>query len=235
MRVLSVTHGPTVPGGVFEEVAAADGHQLVRWSPPAGTRPAPARDYDAVLVFGGAMHPDQDELHGWLAEEVRFLRSALAEGVPVLGVCLGSQLLARAAGAAVGPAPAREIGWLDVELTPAGRADPVLGMLPERTTAFQWHSYTFAVPPGAVELARSDVCAQAFRLERAWGIQFHAEVTAAMVDAWIDEGADELPMPRAALRDETARRISAWNAQGRALAKAFLAGAARARGRVHDR
>ena len=170
MRVLSLNHGPNVPGGVFDETVEASGHELERWSVPVDGIPASLAKYDAVMVFGGSMHPDQDDEFVWLADEEAFLRSVLAAGVPALGVCLGSQMLARAAGAPVRPAPEAEIGWLEVELTPEGRADPVLGALPPRTRAFQWHSYTFGIPEGGAELARSAVCTQAFRLGNAWGI-----------------------------------------------------------------
>ena len=195
MRILSVTHGPTVPGGVFDEVVVAAGHDLERWVVPLGGVPQPVSSYDALMVFGGSMHPDQDAQFGWLEREAEMLAQALAEGVPVLGVCLGAQLLARAAGARVGPAPAAEIGWFEVELTPEGISDPVLGVLSPWTEAFQWHHYTFEIPRGATELARSAVCTQAFRVgERAWGIQFHAEVTLEMLRAWTNEDPDELPV-----------------------------------------
>ncbi len=146
MRVLSVTHGPTVPGGLFDEAVEAAGHMLERWLVPDGGSPDRASSYDAVMVFGGSQHPDQDDRFGWLGREEEFLRDVLADEVPVFGVCLGAQMLARAAGASVGPASAPEIGWLDVSLTDDGAADPVLGVLPARATVFQWHHYTFTSP-----------------------------------------------------------------------------------------
>jgi len=223
MRVLSVTHGPSVPGGVFDEVVEAAGHELERWVVPVGGAPQPPARYGAVMVFGGSTHPDQDEQFDWLAREEAFLQEALAEDVPVIGVCLGAQMLARAAGAWVGPVSTPEIGWFEVDLTPAGRADPVLGVLPPRTRAFQWHSYTFGIPDGGVELASSEACTQAFRLgERAWGIQFHAEVTLEMVRTWTVEETDELPAPTDVFLAETEERIAAWNEQGRKLCGAFL-------------
>ena len=103
------------------------------------------------------------------------------------------------------------------ELTEAGLDDPVLGTLPPRTQAFQWHSYTYELPDGAVELARSAVCTQAFRRDRAWGIQFHAEVTLSMIEAWAVEGADELPVPAGELVAMSSSRIDAWNENGRGL------------------
>jgi GMP synthase-like glutamine amidotransferase len=224
MRVLSVTHGPTVPGGVFDDAVENAGHVLERWLVPDGGVPAPARDYDAVMVFGGSQHPDQDDHFAWLAHEEAFLREVLAEEVPVFGVCLGAQMLARAASASVGPASAPEIGWHEVSLTGEGAADPVLGVLPNRATVFQWHHYTFSLPPDATPLAESTICLQAFRLadRPAWGIQFHAEVTQTMVEAWTDEDPDDLPMPPSVLRVESEARMEGSNAQGRALAEAFL-------------
>ena len=227
MRVLSVTHGPSVPGGVFDEVVEAAGHELERWVVPVGGAPQPPAAYDAVMVFGGAMHPDEDEHFGWLEREADFLQEALAEDIPVVGVCLGAQMLARAAGAWVAPARSPEIGWLEVELTPEGRADPVLGVLPPRTEAFQWHRYTFGIPEGGTELARSALCTQAFRLGRhAWGLQFHAEVTLPMVQSWVAEGSDELPVTAEAFLAEAEARIEGWNEHGRKLCAAFLEAAA---------
>jgi GMP synthase (glutamine-hydrolysing) len=222
VRVLSVTHGPSVPGGVFEEVVEAAGHRLERWVLPSGGAPGAAGTYDAVMAFGGSMHPDEDELHDWLADEEAYLQEVLADRVPAVGVCLGAQMLARAAGARVEPARAPEVGWLDVELTPAGRADPVLGVLPPRFEAFQWHRYTFGIPAGGEELARSEVCTQAFRLDRAWGLQFHAEVTGSMIRDWAEEDPGELPMAAEDLLAATDARIAGWNELGRGLCAGFL-------------
>jgi GMP synthase (glutamine-hydrolysing) len=221
VRVLSITHGASVPGGVFDEVVEASGHELERWVVPSSSAPPELERFAAVMVFGGSMHPDQDEEHPWLGSEASFLRNVLDEGVPALGVCLGAQLLARAAGAPVAPSAASEVGWLDVELTPEGREDPVLGSLPPRTEAFQWHHYTYEVPAGGTELARSEVCTQAFRLGRAWGVQFHAEVTASMIDAWLLEDPEDVADPDF-LREETRARIDGWNELGRRLCGAFL-------------
>lgn len=227
MRVLSATHGPSVPGGVFEEVVVAEGHTLERWSVPDGGSPDPAKSYDAVMIFGGSMHPDQDDHFAWLGDEASFLEDVLAERVPVFGVCLGAQMLARAAGAKVGPASAPEVGWFDVELTAAGVSDPVLGVLPRRAKVFQWHHYTFTVPDGGVELARSDVCSQAYRLsQRAWAIQFHAEVTLPMIRGWARELPEDLPMTPEAFVASANAEIESSNDQGRALCAAFLREAA---------
>jgi GMP synthase (glutamine-hydrolysing) len=231
LRVLSVTHGPTVPGGVFDESVVAAGHVLEHWSVPDGASPGPPSSYDAILVFGGSMHPDEDEAHPWLGGEEAFLRDAVERQVPTFGICLGAQMLVRAAGGTVLRASEPEIGWLDVSLTPAGADDPVLGVLPGTVTVFHWHHYTFELPATATELARSPVCLQAFRLAGPiWGLQFHPEVTAPMLSAWIAEDPGDLPMPPDDLRAESAGRIAPSAAQGRALADAFLREAAAHRG-----
>ena len=225
MNVLAVIHGEEVRSGVFGEVVEARGYRLEEWS-LAWSRP-PVRaldDYGAVLVFGGAMHADQDDRHPWLREENLLIQRLLNVGMPVLGVCLGAQLLAKSAHATVGPASEPEIGWVEVELTPEGADDPVLGALPGRFDAFQWHYYTYGVPGGAVELARSAVCTQAFRLGPcAWGIQFHAEVTEPQIAGWIAENPEEVPGPTGELLAATAERIGRWNELGRSLCGGFLA------------
>jgi GMP synthase (glutamine-hydrolysing) len=219
--VLGVIHGAQVRSGVFGEAAEERGHRLEEWSLAWGTPLLrPLDSYGAVIVFGGAMHADQDENHPWLREENFFLQRLLDLRLPTLGVCLGAQLLAKAAHAAVLPAAAPEVGWYPVELTDAAREDPVFAGLPERFDSFQWHYYTYELPAGAVELARSETCTQAFRLgDRAWGIQFHAEVTAPQVESWINEAPEAGP---ADLAEQTRARIGEWSELGRGLCGAFL-------------
>ena len=230
MNVLAVIHGDKVRSGVFGEAVAAAGYRLEEWSLAWDEPlPRPLDDYGAVLVFGGAMHADQDDMHPWLRQENLFLQRLLDGHVPVLGVCLGAQLLAKAAAAPIGPSSEPEVGWFEIELTDEGRDDPVLGSLPPRFEAFQWHFYTHGLPAGAVELARSRVCTQAFRLgDRVWGVQFHPEVTAAQVASWLaSDGANE-GVDIDAVASETAERIAGWNDLGTRLCRAFLAQAERA-------
>ena len=217
-------HGATVRSGVFGEVAAERGHELEEWSLAWGTPPPrPIDDYGAVFVFGGAMHADQDDHHPWLRDEHFFIQRLLDLHVPLLGVCLGAQLIAKACHAPVGRASEPEIGWCEIELLGEARSDPLLGRLPGRFEAFQWHHYTYGVPAGGVELARSAVCTQAFRLgEAAWGIQFHAEVTLPQILGWIDEAGHELSGPPEELIAETEQRIAEWNALGELLCGGFL-------------
>ena len=225
MRVLSIVHHDVTDGGVFDHTAEQLGHTVEQWLPSLdGAATRSPSDYDAIMVFGGAMHPDQDGAHPWLGPEVEFLQRTLDARVPVLGVCLGAQLLARAAGATVGPADTSEVGWVEVELTAAGHADPVLSTLPARIDAFQWHHYTFELPESATELAKSAAARQAFALGgHAWGIQFHAEVTRAMIASWATAGADDLPGTPEELLEQTDDLIGTWNDAGRRLCSAFLA------------
>jgi len=218
MRVLSVVHSPEARTELF----ARPGHTVDEWAFSGGP---PSGSYDAYMVFGGSMHPDQDAHHPWLTGEVDWLRAVIESGAPVLGICLGAQLISRAFGAWSGPlAGGPEIGWHEVERC---APDPVLDVLPGRFEAFEWHHYTYAPPAGAVELARNDRCNQAFRLgETCWAVQFHPEVTHAQVLGWIDDESD--PAPDAdALRAETAAKIERWNELGLALCDAFLAAAER--------
>ncbi len=219
MDVLAIVHGPNVGAGVFGDAVRARGDRLLEWIPASGSEVPQA---DAVLVFGGAMHVDHVDEHPWLRHEVEALRRVLDSRTPVLGVCLGAQLLAQAAGAHVGPAAAPEIGWLPLELTAQASDDPLFSSAPVRFDAFQWHHYAFDVPSGATELARSAVCAQAFRLDgSAWAVQFHPEVTHAQVQSWLEEK-DDVDLDWEELAAETERRIDAWNDFGRNLCAAFL-------------
>lgn len=225
MDVLSVVHGEDARTELFAPVVAGAGHRLDEWSFASGGSPSQA--YDAVLVFGGAVHPDQDDRHSWLKEELAWLQGLIAAGVPTLGICLGSQLLARAAGAWVGPLDAPEVGWAEVELTDEGAADPVLSSLPRRFEALEWHHYQHGLPEDAVVLARNSACLQGFRLGNAcWGVQFHPEVTEPQLERWIDDPDDD-PADPARFRAETRVRIGEWNELGRRLCRAFLVAADR--------
>jgi GMP synthase (glutamine-hydrolysing) len=236
VRVLAIVHQADAPAGVFGDAVTGRGHALDQWAISTAPEP-PARieDYGAVLVFGGAVHVDQEDRHGWLHDERLLLQGLLADEVPLLGVCLGGQLVAKALHGHVRRMPGPEIGWPVVELTPEAGSDPLFAGLPNRFPTFQWHLYHFELPQGAVPLARGERCLQAFRAgETAWAVQFHAEVTHESVLDWVrssDPAEDGvLDVPR--LLDETDEHIRDWNALGRALCERFLAVAeARAAGR----
>ena len=230
MRVLSIFHHDDTGPGVFGDSVAARGHELEHWNITEGSPPPrPPTSYGAVLISGGSMNVGQEDRFPWLREEYRIIRELLREQVPTFGICLGSQLVAHAAGAEVGPAPEPEIGWYDVELTPEAREDPVFATVPERFLALQWHSYCSSLPVRAVPLAQNQVCLQAYRIEDfAWGIQFHAEVTRETLLFWIGvyeaggNGAEER-FDAASLKEALELHISGWNDFGRELSSRFFA------------
>jgi GMP synthase-like glutamine amidotransferase len=232
MRILGVLHPGGGSSGLLAERA---GEALVEYVPGRGD-PLPGRreDFAALVVFGGGMNVRDAGRLPWLRGEMELLADALAAGTPVLGICLGAQLLAAAAGAEVHRAREPEIGWFEVART---GEDPVLGALPPSFVAYEWHSYAFELPAGAVELARSAVCPQAFRLgESAWGVQFHPEVTPAIVRKWAydfesDPDAVRLGLDPQAHVAAAARRLPAWMDLGRRLFDAFLATTRAAAGR----
>ena len=230
MRVLAIVHQPDAGPGVFAEAVRGAGHRLDEWLLPEVTEPpADPFGYDAVRTLGGAMHADQGREHPWLLTEDWLLAQLIERGRPVLGLCLGGQLVAAAAGATPRRARRPEIGWHRVELTEGGRSDPLLAPLAPHFEAFQWHSYEFPLPPGAAPLASSEVCLQAARVgERAWAIQFHPEVSAADAAMWIDDyrsdpDAVRIGLDPTALGAETEAKIGAFNQLGRDLCTRWLA------------
>jgi len=142
----------------------------------------------ALVVLGGAMGVYEADRFPFLRKEIELLREALRQNLPTLGICLGSQLLAAAGGARVYRGPQKEIGWFPLRIEPQAREDPLLRHLAAETMAFHWHGDTFDLPKGARPLAFSErYTHQAFRLgEKAWGLQFHLEITEEMIREWVE-------------------------------------------------
>lgn len=143
--------------------------------------------YQGLVVLGGPMSSTDEKNFPHLATEMRLIGEALEREMPVLGICLGSQLIARALGAQVAPNPTKEIGWYDVSLTDAGKQDPLFSHFRPTEPIFQWHGDRFEIPDGAIHLAHSPSCDhQAFRYgERVYGLQFHLEVDEALIERWL--------------------------------------------------
>lgn len=186
MRLLVLQHISCEHPGAFSDVIAERGVEAVAVELDAGESPPDWRKFDAVLAMGGPMGAGDEAEHPWLADEKALVREAVGAGHAFLGVCLGVQLLAASLGAPVHAVERPEVGLLDVELTDEGRADPLFAGLDDRFVSLQWHGDSFELPDGAVHLARSEqVANQAFRAgERAYGVQFHLEVTGAMAREW---------------------------------------------------
>lgn len=143
--------------------------------------------YDGLIVLGGPMSANDSKHFPHLDTEIRLIEAALAREIPILGICLGAQLLARALGASVRAAGEKEIGWYDVSVTDAGREDPLFSRFADTERIFQWHGDTFDIPKGCSHLATSEACSnQAFRFgDRVYGLQFHLEVDRALIERWL--------------------------------------------------
>lgn len=203
----------------------ANGHSHSGTRLHAGEKPPGVETFDALVVMGGPMNIYEHAAHPWLVEEKALIRAALDAGRRVLGVCLGAQLLAEVLGV---PGEANvvgngetELGFFPVRLTPAGCAHPLCAGLADEITAFHWHGDTYRLPPGAVGLASSSVCAQqafAFDGSRVLGLQFHLEVTHDDARKWFAEMPAErgpwVQTPAAILAD-----AAAFAANNRAMAQ----------------
>ena len=150
--------------------------------------------FSGLLVMGGPMSVNDEATYSWLKTEDRLLREALALDFPTLGICLGSQLIAKAAGGTIRQGPRKEIGWYPVRLTTAAQHDRLFGGFPGSIEVFEWHGEYFDTPPGAINLASSALYeCQAFSIGRhVYGLLFHLEVTASMVSDWVGTFTQEL-------------------------------------------
>ena len=185
-RLLVVQHEPGSPPGLLTVAAAATGVELQVVEAPGEPVPVTLDGADGLVVLGGVMDADETDDYPHLARTMDLLADAAARSTPALGICLGAQLAAAALGgrAYLGPA-GEELGWTKVELTAAGRADPVLGALQEPAELFEWHHDTFDPPPGAILLAGGAVYpGQAFRLGSVVAVQFHPEVDGPLLAGW---------------------------------------------------
>jgi GMP synthase (glutamine-hydrolysing) len=185
--ILVLQHIACEPPGVYEDVLRDRGIELERVQLDEGDALPPWREFAAIVAMGGPMSVNDEAELPWLADEKRLIAEAVRAGLPYWGVCLGVQLLASSLGARVYRGEEPEVGVLAVELTEDGRADPVFSDLPPSFPSLQWHGDTFDLPDGAMRLAGSPAYPnQAFRFERAYGVQFHLEVSPAMAREWMD-------------------------------------------------
>lgn len=184
--------------------------------------------YDALVAFGGEQNALADATHPYLPRLAHLMKESAAMGIATLGICLGSQVFARGTGATNHIGTAGEYGWCEVGLTDQGRADPVLGHLPDRFAIMQWHSDTFTLPPGAVHLAGSPAApVQAFRMGRAgYATQFHFEANRAVAADWAREFAEAFEAARpgwiADFDAHATRDGAAADAHGLAIARAWV-------------
>ena len=155
--------------------------------------PKNCQEYTLLVVMGGPMNVYEEDVYPFLAQETRIIREALEQDQPVIGFCLGAQLMAKASGVMVSKGPKKEVGWYTVQLTDQGTKDPFLKSFPEKFFVFQWHGDTFHLPDGAVRLVSSeDYLNQAMRIgTKSYGFQFHFEITKDMISEWLEAGQEE--------------------------------------------
>lgn len=194
-RLLVLEHSTSEGPGTLTQWAKQKGYELHR-HPVYETTAFPSLEtFDALVVLGGSMGAYDEKGFPWLVDEKRFLKTAITAKKPILGICLGSQLLAEVNGGKVSPGPHQEIGWFQVELSESTRRDPIFRDFPPRFSAFHWHGDTFTLPAGAVPLASSDVYSnQGFRLgDKQLALQFHPEVNEDLLLKWMEESRGEMP------------------------------------------
>lgn len=229
-RLLVFQHVAAEPLGTLDRLIRRRGHRIrfVNFEREPDAEPD-VDGYRGLIVLGGPMNVSDREHRAHLRTELHAIEKALRQDKPVLGICLGAQLLAHVLGAPVERNPEPEIGWYRLRTTAQGRSDAVMAPVGEAGDVFQWHSCRFAIPRDAVHLAATDTCAQqAFRYgESAYGFQFHMEMDQALIERWLDTPAyrDELLAAGGcadAIRSATAQRIKAMQRQAEGVFGAFL-------------
>jgi len=189
-RVIALRHVPWEDLGAFERHIVRRGAEVEYVDLFAGSMPSAVGEPSALFVMGGPMGVYEGDRYPFLRREVEFIRSCLESGVPTVGVCLGSQLLAAALGAGVYPNPqGKEIGWGEITTTPEAASDPIFSRFAPTETVLHWHGDIFDLPLGAIPLASSAVTpCQAFRWgSSAWGILFHVEADDGLLSRWLSE------------------------------------------------
>lgn len=229
--VLVIRHVSFEDLGSFEPVLKARGYRVLYRE--AGVDDLAKTDAQApalLVVLGGPIGAYEDSAYPFLGDEIRLIKARLAAKRPVLGICLGAQLMARALGARVYPGPAKEIGWGAIELTEEGRRSPLRHLAADKTRVLHWHGDTFELPAGATHLAATHICRnQAFALGRhALALQFHPEAPET-IERWLIGHAHEIAaapgVSAEALRADAERYAPALQKQGPKAFAAWLDGA----------
>jgi GMP synthase (glutamine-hydrolysing) len=196
-------------------------YQILNLTP--GVHLPKLEDITHIVLLGGPMNVYEEDHYPFLREEDLFIKEAIQRGKTMLGICLGAQLIAKALGAKVFKAPAKEIGWCDVSLTEIGSQDPLFSDLPKTFSVFQWHEDTFEIPKGGKLIATSSpIPHQAFRYgEKVYGLQFHLEVTEEMIREWLETYEEEFKdgqsppfSSKAEIVTETEMKIETYTKRG---------------------
>ena len=205
-KSLIIKHNPSEGGGLFEKILKERGWEQEILPLYSGkVLPDSVDSYGLTLIMGGPMSANDEDRFPFLKKEIPFVRQMLKLGKPVLGICLGAQIMAKSLGARVYPGPHKEIGWYFLNQTPSAKSDPLFSLLDSYFLVFQWHGETFDLPNGGICLAGNEAYpSQAFRFgEWAYGLQFHFEVTEPMIKTWLGQWSEEIkkakPQPSSAL------------------------------------
>lgn len=187
--------------------------------------PSDWENYHIIIVMGGPMNVYEEDAHPFLVPETRIIREALKKEFPVLGFCLGAQLMAKASGAKVYKGQKKEIGWYPVRLSEEGMGDPLMKSFPDEFTIFQWHGDTFHLSKGALRLVGSDDYSnQAMRIgDMGYGFQFHFEITEKMIAEWMESGKEEMrEIGNASLSHQIIRDTDRFLPGAHSLAESFF-------------
>jgi len=230
MTVLIIKHTDIEGPGLIEYCLKEEKipHQILKLQ--SDLRLPKPDEFKSIVILGGPMNVYEEDQFPFLREEDLFIKESIQRGKSVLGICLGAQLIAKALGAKVTKAPAKEIGWYDVSLTKVGSHDPLFSRFPKSFSAFQWHEDTFDIPLAGKLIATSDsVPHQAFRYgENAYGLQFHPEVTEQMIRDWMETYEEEfngskIPLlPKLRILSETEKQIGTYQKRGMEFLKNFF-------------
>ncbi|MGF1480216.1 MAG: glutamine amidotransferase [Cyanophyceae cyanobacterium] len=221
-KILIVVHQATSTPGLVGKLLQTRGYELDIRKPSLGDRlPETMAEHEAVIIFGGPMSANDDRTLPHIRQELDWIPVALNSNKPFLGICLGAQLLARVLGAKVTPHPEgmREIGYYPIRTTPAGQAQ-----FDSLKYVYHWHQEGFDLPSGAVALAEGETFAnQAFRYgKRAYGFQFHPEMTRALMRLWMSKAAEQLSFPGAQSPSQQLQLQALYGRQGKQWLKEFL-------------
>ncbi len=184
-KILAIQNIQCETLGTLEQMFMEDGYHIEKINAQDQPMPTNPCDYSAIVILGGPMAVYDDLTY--LKDEQELITKSIKDGIPLLGICLGSQLIAQAIGGRVYKAKKKEIGWHSVYLTPSGRNDLFRGNTQEIINVFQWHGDTYDLPTYVKILAYSDLYPQAFRIGSAIGIQFHLEVDESLIQTWMNE------------------------------------------------
>ena len=194
MRIHLLQHVNFESGGFIENWIKENNHSLTVTRFFKSENLPPLNEIDWLIIMGGPMGVYDEDKYPWLKDEKQFIASAIKAGKTVLGICLGSQLIADALGAKIYPNKFKEIGWFPISLTDEGRNNYFVNSIQDKQIVFHWHGDTFDLPEGAIHLAKSAGCLnQAFvSNEKVVGLQFHLEVTEKSLKDMIENGKNEI-------------------------------------------